>query len=76
MWLSDLIKAAQIMMSAHEDFCLSDVSLSFDGKTVGFHTTSSDGRYYVSNSDTGRVELHWPDTWRNPEHREIIAKGE
>ena len=75
MSLEDYKKAIDILVSAigEDTCCFVSVSASLFGDRFIFNI-DSDTRYIVS-IETGRITKEFTDTWRNPEHKEIICEG-
>lgn len=74
MWLSDFANAIQRMIKLCGDSCFKRVSTSIYGDFI-FETDSSDF-YFIMSHKTFRIEKRFEDTWRNPEHKEVIYEGD
>ena len=77
MHLGDYMKALKILINALESedsVCIKNVAFSAFGDKFLFHLPVVN-EWYVVFPKTGRVEYHYSDTWRNPEHRVIIKEG-
>lgn len=77
MFLQDYLKAIHILMIAFAEkqyyICLESIAPSYDGKRFVFSIDKES--YYVVDIHSGRVVKDYNDTWRNPEHMEIICEG-
>ncbi len=74
MRLSNLANAIQRMIKLCGDQYFTHVSTSIYGDFV-FETDDPDV-WYVMSHKTFRIEKHFDDTWRNPEHKEVIYEGD
>ena len=77
MFLGDYMEALEILIDALESeysVCIKNIVCSAFGDRFLFYP-SLENECYVVFPKTGRVEYHYSDTWRNPEHRVIIKEG-
>lgn len=77
MFLQDFQKAINILIAALGEkqyfICFESIAHSYDGKRFIFSIDKES--YYVVDIHSGRVGKNYNDTWRNPEHREILYEG-
>ena len=77
MFLLDFQKAIDILIAAIGEkqwfICFDSIGPSQDG--LGFVFRINEDEYYVVNIYSGCVVKKYSDTWRNPEHMEIIKNG-
>lgn len=76
MYLGDYMEALEILTDALESeysVCIMNIACSAFGDRFLFFPVENE--YYVVFPKTKRVEYHYSDTWRNPEHRVIIKEG-
>ena len=77
MFLQDFQKAINILIAALGEkqyfICFESIAPSYDGKRFVFSIDKES--YYVVDIHSGRVVKNYNDTWRNPEHMEIISEG-
>lgn len=77
MFLGDYMEALEILIDALESeysVCIKNVTFSAFGDRFLFYAPVGN-ECYVVFPKTGRVEYHYSDTWRNPEHHVIIKEG-
>ena len=48
------------------------ISCSWDGSAYIFKTGDPDTSYFVVFPDTRTIEIRYADTWRNPDHKEVV----
>ncbi len=53
--------------------CFQNIGVNVFGDKFIF--TIDDNSHYVVNVETGRITKEFSDTWRNPEHMEILREG-
>ena len=53
--------------------CFKSISVNYFGDKFIF--TIDENSFYVVNVETGRITKEFSDTWRNPEHIEILQEG-
>ena len=75
MWLSDYEMAIAAMRDVFQDACFEVISCSIDGMRFVFQPMRNGDHFYVYFRNSGQIEKHYSDTWRNPSHYEIIKKG-
>ena len=75
MWLSDYIEAIKAMQEVFGDSCFMSIHSSWDGLSFIFKPEIDSPESYVYYRKSGRIEKHFKDTWRDPEHRIIIKEG-
>ena len=77
MFLLDFQKAIDILIAAIGEkqwfICFDSISHSYDGERFLFSIDKES--YYVVDIYSGRVVKNYFDTWRNPEHMEILREG-
>ena len=74
MFLSDYVEAIQKMIEICGNGVWYDVSCNFYGDFI-FKTDIPD-YYFIMSHKTHRIEKIYKDTWRNPEHKEVIYEGD
>lgn len=77
MLLQDYVKAIHILMIALAEkqyyICFESIAPSYDGNRFVFSIDKES--YYVVDIHNGRVVKNYNDTWRNPEHMEVLCEG-
>ena len=75
MFLLDYARAIEYLSDVLESYtsvCFRCINFSVFGDRVMFTAEDRETTYVVFR--TGRVEVHYRDTWRNPEHKTIICE--
>lgn len=76
MWLSDYKEAIEAMEAVFGDCCFEQIKCSFDGERIIFCTDNLDNlERYIYYRKTGKIIKAFNDTWRNPDHIEVIKEG-
>jgi len=77
MFLQDFQMAINILIAAlgkkQYFICFESIVPPYDGKRFVFSIDKES--YYVVDIHSGRVVKNYNDTWRNPEHMEVICEG-
>ena len=76
MFLVDFVNACAALAAAlggNTTMCFNKISCNTFGNCFIFSADVSDAEYRVWRG--GKIEKVYPDTWRNPDHREIICEG-
>lgn len=75
MFLIDYSRAIEYLSDVLESYasiCFHSITCSVFGDRIIF--TADDGQTNYVVFQTGRVEVHYRDTWRNPEHKTVLRK--
>ncbi len=75
MWLTDFEEAIAAVKEIMGNCCYTNISCSWDGSAFIFCTSIPDSTKLVYYRNSGRIEIHYADTWTNPEHRDILKEG-
>lgn len=78
MFIRDFYEALDILTEALESdvsITVAHINASYFGNTFQIYPSYTNGECYQVNIKTRRVEYHYEDTWRYPEHRVIISEG-
>lgn len=78
MFLYDYLKAIEILADCLESYysiCIDKIQCAVFGDWFFFYPDRNNKEYYAVNVKTARIEYRYPDTWRNPDHRDIIQEG-
>ena len=78
MFIRDFYEALDILTEALESdvsICIERITSSYFGETFQVYPNRNINECYQVNIKTRRVEYHYEDTWRHPEHRVIISEG-
>ena len=70
---SDAVEYLSRVLESYTSVCFHSITCSVFGDRIIF--TAEDGQTNYIVFRTGRVEVHYPDTWRNPEHKTILCEG-
>lgn len=77
MWLSDFEEAIVTMREVLKECCgLMKIEWTWDGERAIFSGEAGEKSYLVYFRKSHRIEKHYEDTWRNPEHKEVIYEGD
>ena len=78
MWLSDFEEAIKKVKAILGDCCFMQAQWAWDGSKLIFYMNTfiepNDG-YLVYFRKTHRLEKWYGNTWKNPEHKEVIYEG-
>lgn len=77
MFLIDYSRAIEYLSDVLESYtsvCFHSITCSVFGDRIIF--TADDGQTNYVVFQTGRVEVHYHDTWRNPEHKTVLCEGD
>ena len=76
MWLSDYKKAIKEIEKVFGNCCFEQIKGSLDGERIIFYTSYLDNlENYIYYRRTGKIIKCFNDTWRNPDHIEVIKEG-
>ena len=76
MWLSDFEEAIAAMKEHYSWECFSMIQPNAFGDCFLFQPNGMKDFYFVYVRQTGTIIKCYSDTWRHPEHQEIIYKGD
>lgn len=71
MWIEDYLEAVAAVQKYMPNYCWERISCSAFGSTIVFKPTSPDW-YVVYVLKTKELWRTFEDTWRNPDHKELI----
>ena len=72
--LSQYKKAIELMEHFMGNGYFTSISCSWDGTAYLFKTGDPDTSYFVVYPEEGFIEIRYADTWRNPDHKEVVYK--
>ena len=75
MWLSDFEEAITAMKEHCKWYCFSEIQVNLYGDII-FKPDEYDTFYFVYIRHSKSIYKYYSDTWRNPEHYEVIYAGE
>lgn len=74
MFLGDFQTAIDEMIEYFGEFeSFTSITHSWDGSKFTFKNLSDET--YLYHIKTGRIERIYADTWRNPNHRDVLKEG-
>lgn len=79
MWLSDFEEAIKNVKAIVGDCCFMRMDWAFDGSAVIFYPNTgleADDVHYIYFRKSHRLVKRYADTWKNPEHKEVIYAGD
>lgn len=75
MWLSDFEEAIAAMKEHCEWYCFSEIQVNLFGDIV-FKPDEYDTFYFVYIRHSKSIYKYYSDTWRHPDHYEVIYEGD
>ena len=76
MWLSDFEEAIAAMKEHCGWSCFSEIQASAFGDRFIFQPNDTKDFYFVYFRDSKKIIKQYFDTWRDPDHYEVIYEGE
>lgn len=76
MWLSDFEEAIAAMKEYCGWSCFSEISTDWAGESFIFNPYDNSNFYFVYFRKSKRIVKRYQDTWKHPEHQEIIYEGD
>lgn len=76
MWLSDFEEAIAVMKEHCKWSCFSEIQAGAFGDRFIFQPYDMKDFYFVYFRNSKKIVKQYSDTWRNPEHYEVIYGGD
>lgn len=76
MWLSDFEEAIAAIKEHYTWSCFSLIQCGVFGDRFIFQPNEMNNFYFVYFRKTGSIIKQFSDTWKHPEHYEVIYKGD
>ena len=76
MWLSDFEEAIAAMKEHCKWSCFSEIQAGAFGDRFIFQPHDMRDFYFVYYKNSKKIVKQYSDTWRNPEHYEVIYAGD
>ena len=76
MWLSDFEEAIAAMKEHCNYSCFDRIETNIFGGSFLFCPCNTSNFYFIYHRKNGKIVKRYSDTWRNPDHYEVIYEGD